>query len=140
MVGRLLGRIFLVVQSAALATVLHACGSFALDADPWGGLHAATFCPRVCSDCRGPYLYSHSTVVTGPRGKKDLRTEIHCQRDGSTPDAPGALASAAESRERAERRFGSGWVLFATLYPAWLAVACLIAFVVVRSRRAKPMT
>jgi hypothetical protein len=138
--GKFLGRTFLVVQSAALVTALHRCGSYALDADPWGGLHAATFCPRICADCRGPYTYAHSTVATGPRGKKEWKTEIHCQREGATPEDPGALASEADIRERSERRFGSGWVLFATLYPAWLVVASVVAFAVVRSRRARPMT
>ena len=127
------GRVFLVVQSAALMTVLHACGAFALEADPWGGLHASTFCPRVCPDCRGPYTYSHSTVATGPRGKKDLRTDVHCQRDEPLRAHGGSL-------ERDERRFGSGWLLFATLYPVWLSVAAAFAVSVVRARRAKPVT
>jgi hypothetical protein len=140
MVGRLIWRTFLVVQSAALTTALHQCGTYALDADPWGGLHAATFCPRVCSDCHGPYTYAHSTVATGRRGKKDWRSEIHCQREGSPPDDAGALALESVTRERSERRFGSGWSLFATLYPVWLVVASMVAFAVVRSRRARSMT
>ena len=140
MAGTLLGRMFLVVQGAALVTALHQCGSYALEADPWGGLHAGTFCPRVCADCRGRYAYSHATVVTGPRGTKDWRTEVHCQGEETTREATNASASADAVHERSERRFGSGWVLFATLYPPWLVVASVFAFAVVRSRRARPIT
>jgi hypothetical protein len=57
-----------------------------LKTDPWLGAHAELFCPYVCEDCRGPYVYlSWTTTSTGSGGNhRDSEMVVYC----SSPRAP----------------------------------------------------
>lgn len=116
----------------------------ALDGDPWLGMHAQYFCPRVCPDCHGPYVYfSWTTRSMGTGGNSsDTTAIVYCR----SPRA--RVESMTWMEHMALREFntpyelpGGWWNLFGSTLAATFALslplALLLAWNSARSKRAR---
>ncbi len=125
-----------------VAPFVHMGAAFQLKADPLGGAHAGLMCPLICDGCKGPYVYNFVSSKSRARASTPLerdamgKTNIYCQAPGTKVVGWSAMELfKAATKLRAQRVWGGGFFLYATLLPLWIVGFTVLGLALAVSRR-----